>query len=864
MDLRSCLRRSVLGVFLFLPGLVTERVHGQAPAATAPATCTITVHNTDYDNIFLPADEKKITVTVKNGSADQKTTELDMQGTLDDGTPISFKQSLTVPANGSADVPVTLPLPGPCFADCTFSLNTNDAPSVRTTFAVVRPQDVETVPFDKSFFGTCNMGRPLAAKRIGVRVNRTFIFWKWSEASQGQFGLSRYYSGGKTFEDEGIHMIYTLEPNYPDWVAKSTGIKNLLGLAQPDALKDYSDWAAEAIKEAPPGPKAFEFANEPDISLGRLGDVNAGIATTALLLKTGYDLVKAADPSVPVLGVDVSSPGPRDHDFAEKSLQGADGKIDELSVHTYSEQHYVKTDGSVIWPDEYLYTVMPTNVDLAGKYTSAKGIWTTEVGWAYPWEDTFLSDPNRTFAQIVGQCYVVAKTIPHFEKVCWFRGSTGWGTNERGYDYSLIAQTKAEMAVQGFHPTTGVSAFATTSSLLEGSGVGQKIDLGPALRAYIFENPMSNKVVAAVWSVKYDVSLTTPPPAGVSLIDLYGREHTIADGGKFTINRGPSFIVADLAKEEDFKKYLASATWKPAQSFVVASIGAATTAALDLTVTNFNTADAAVDVTLPSGAVKATLHAGDNAVSTPLPADAFSTNHLDLPLKISDGTNSTDYHVDKQLVAASYAPAGTFAADGVMTPQKTALAANVIDDRNHVYPSDPSVPWKGPQDLSAKFGYAWSEKGLYAIMIATDDIHVGMPANDTAYWHYDCLQMAFGPAAQRAGAGYQPGDHEIGLALGSDGQGRIFQPYPAGGISPDVTYKVTRSGTDTIYEVMLPWPVALGVAQPAANAVINMNFIVSDNDNNVRKCWLGLYDGIADGKRPAFFPWVHLLPKTSP
>jgi len=852
MTINRCLPRRALCAFLLL--LCPAAVAYADDVKPAPSACALVVQNTKYDNVFFPTEEKSVIVSVQNLTAAAKTTELTMQGMTDDGKPLQFKQSVDLAANATVDVPVTLELKEPCFADCTFSLG-NDAPSVHTAFAVVRPPDLEAIPFDKCCYGVCNIGHPQTAKRIGVRFLRTAIFWKWSNPKPGVYNFARYTDTLKEFENAGIPVIYTLEPNYPDWV----GVSHMVDLGQPAQLEKFATWAAAAIKAMPPGPKAFEINNEPDISLGRHGDVNVGIATTAALLKRGYDLVKAADPSVPVLGVDVSSGGPRNRDFATKSLQQAEGKIDEYSVHAYSEQHYVKTDGSVVWPDEYMAEMMAPNVQLADQYTHAKGIWSTEMGWAYPWEEIYLSDSARTFAQIVAQSLVMVKTIPHFEKVTWFRGSAAWGTNERGYDYSLLVQGfKNE---KGNRPCTGVNAFATVSSLLEGSDTGEKLDLGPALHGYLFANAATHRAIAAVWAVKYDVSLSTPTPAGTGIIDIYGRQRSVIAGEKWAVNRGPSFFVTDLAKAAELKTFLTSAHWRPDQPFVVANVGAASSKALDAKITNFLSEDAKVDVALPTGTVKATLHPGDNIVSIPLAADAFQTAHLDLPLKITSGQATTNYHVDKQLVAAAYAAPGTLAVDGALTAAKTALAKTVLQDREYVFPTDPTVPWKGPEDLSLKFGYAWNEQGLYTLIVARDDILIAMPDAEGGFWGYDSLQMAFGPGGNRAGIGYQPGDHEISLVLTTTGKSKLFQPFPTEKVSADVQYKVTRTGQDTIYEGMLPWKYLLGVDQPPQNAVFAMNFIVNDNDGSGRKCWMGLYDGIADGKRPAYFPWVHLLPK---
>jgi hypothetical protein len=821
--------------------------------AATPA-CSLVVHNTDCDNVFYPTDDKKIIVTVQNASADAKSTELSMQGITDDGKPVKFNQHVDVAPHAKVDVPVTLDLREPCFADCTFSLG-QDAKSVRMTFAVVRPPDLQTIAFDTSCFGACNIEHPKTAKKIGVRFLRSGIFWKWSNRKPGEFNFHHYTDWFQQFEEAGIPVICTMEPNYPDWVK----VSHMIDLGQPEPLKFYSQWVSAAMKAMPPGPKAMEFNNEPDISLGRHGDVAVGIATTATLLKTGYDIVKAFDPSIPVLGVDVSSGGPRDRDFATRALQLADGKIDEFSVHLYSEQHYIKPDGSVVWPDEYMTQMLEPNIKLADQYTQKKGIWSTEMGWAYPWQEVYLSDAARNFAKIVAQTLVMVKTVPHFEKMTWFRGSTGFGTNERGYDYSLL--TKGFMGEEGCQPTPGANAFATVASLLEGCDVGQPLKLGPALHGYIFANKESRKAIAAVWSVQYDVSLHTPTPPACSIFDIYGRQRTVAPGGKWTVDRGPSFFVVNLNQLDPLKSFLTTADWKPDQPLVVSSVGATSTKLLDLKVSNFLNSDAKVDISLPGGVTRATLHSGDNIISAPLPAKAFDTAHLQFPVKITSSAGDTNYNVDRQLVAAVYAAPGTYSPDGILSPQKLSLAAASLRDRDNIFPTDPTVPWKGPDDLSLKFGYAWNEQGLYILVIAHDDTLIAIPDADNNFWVYDALQLACGPSGNRVGTGYQTGDHELGLVLTASGKSKLFQSFPPAKPPSVLQYHVARTGQDTIYEMILPWDYILSHPQPPANAVFALNFIVNDNDGTGRKCWMGLYDGIADGKRPAFFPWVHLLPK---
>ncbi|MBR5152947.1 MAG: carbohydrate binding domain-containing protein, partial [Clostridia bacterium] len=149
---------------------------------------------------------------------------------------------------------------------------------------------------------------------------------------------------------------------------------------------------------------------------------------------------------------------------------------------------------------------------------------------------------------------------------------------------------------------------------------------------------------------------------------------------------------------------------------------------------------------------------------------------------------------------------------------------------------------EGNKSLEATIAYAYDKENFYFLIEVEDDVHVSIM--DTTHWKADSVQFALCNPDENYGAGY-------GIVY--DPETDTTQVYT----SEDVSAKVSRNGTKTVYEASIPWTLRNDGIVPEMfkfNAIINDN----DDDGAGRKYCLELAPGIADGKYGTFYP--RLLP----
>ncbi len=171
-----------------------------------------------------------------------------------------------------------------------------------------------------------------------------------------------------------------------------------------------------------------------------------------------------------------------------------------------------------------------------------------------------------------------------------------------------------------------------------------------------------------------------------------------------------------------------------------------------------------------------------------------------------------------------------------------------LNDRTKLLPADPSVPWSGPEDFSAKAWWRYDERHFYFAVLITDDIQNTWDDRAGAFWRGDCIQFAFDPAndGRPFVANFDSNDIELGAVLAKDGScGKVFMTYPSTK-ELNIPCKVRRSGTQTLYVISVPWK--LLKITPKQGKVFSFNFIAVDADEKHRYCWLGPRPGIAQGK----------------
>jgi hypothetical protein len=168
-----------------------------------------------------------------------------------------------------------------------------------------------------------------------------------------------------------------------------------------------------------------------------------------------------------------------------------------------------------------------------------------------------------------------------------------------------------------------------------------------------------------------------------------------------------------------------------------------------------------------------------------------------------------------------------------------------------IYPPDPTVGWRGPEDLSARIWLGWSNEGLYFASIVTDDIHY--TGNDVMnmYWNSDSIQLAIDPDND-SDKGYWGNDTELGIVLAPSGPNAFMTAINGTVERIDLPLSIVRKERNTIYEMLIPWD-RLQMELPKPGKVSRINFVVNDNDGNGRAYWMGLTGGICEGKNPGLY-----------
>jgi len=158
------------------------------------------------------------------------------------------------------------------------------------------------------------------------------------------------------------------------------------------------------------------------------------------------------------------------------------------------------------------------------------------------------------------------------------------------------------------------------------------------------------------------------------------------------------------------------------------------------------------------------------------------------------------------------------------------------------------IPIPGEAPL-ARFAAAWDSKLLYLACAASGTAGTGT------------LRIGIDAAHDAApGSVYSFNDHELVARL-RDGESFLYRNHTCqewyGGLLTAVPFKALQSGSETTYEMAIPWE-EIEPAQPKEDASIGMALAVEGRheDKWVTSTW---GNGILEPKRPINFGWVRLI-----
>lgn len=171
----------------------------------------------------------------------------------------------------------------------------------------------------------------------------------------------------------------------------------------------------------------------------------------------------------------------------------------------------------------------------------------------------------------------------------------------------------------------------------------------------------------------------------------------------------------------------------------------------------------------------------------------------------------------------------------------------------------------GEKDLSFGAVLEWDEENMYLCINAKDDIH-SVDATGSGIWQNDCPQIGISYKGE--------GDPSVGESLFTEigfcdtkTQGPTVWCYSrqksdkgTGDISSKCDLAVRREGTNTVYEVRIPWSEILPEGYKIEETdSIQFSMLLNDNDGNGRKGWMEYASGIGSKKDVSLFTKLSLI-----
>ncbi len=178
--------------------------------------------------------------------------------------------------------------------------------------------------------------------------------------------------------------------------------------------------------------------------------------------------------------------------------------------------------------------------------------------------------------------------------------------------------------------------------------------------------------------------------------------------------------------------------------------------------------------------------------------------------------------------------------DGVISDGEWLGTWMCADDVTNVFYIDKAYEgqWDGKEDLSlSSLKLMWDDKNLYLSATVKDDMHWQKYGPDTL-WKGDSIQFGIEDKNRSVVAPTNNYFTEIGVALLPTGPTvyRFSTLYENKiGIVENCQVSVSRSGSDTVYELAIPWDeLFYGNYQIDESKVLGFSMLVNDNDSGYR------------------------------
>jgi len=719
-------------------------------------------------------------------------------------------------------------------------------PAVVSGLAVVpRPRHLGEAAPD-CYFGLQAIPDLDGAERLGAKALRNAPGWLWAAPSPDTILFESYLDGCVyPAREHQMDILLTLQPFAPAWAAWHDEARpRLASLPDPARLELWRDFCRQVAARYRGQLAAIEVANEPDLTCYmQVGlSLDEAVDYYVQLLRAAREGIRAADPDVPVAGLDVSG---GDFDlglpFTRAVLDQGAELLDLYTGHPYASPRYFGPGNDPVWPQANRMAEKCTAaLDLLAEHGRRRRMWIGELGWGLGNTIDPLDPDSLDFAACVAQSLIVGKSVPGVEKNLHF---TMAGCNEAGYEYGLLRGDPP-------YPLPAALAYATAAYVLDAARPLRLTQVTGRLSRASFACPERDELLVAWWSDGEPVRLHPPAdaPRGRWVGSLF--QALRARGPGLPVGRLPVYWVLPLSEVGEEAEVLDRVT---IEAGVPVTVQRAYLTALDrlaLLLTNQTTAAQQVEVEVGAQRSTLALPPGGEAqhLEVPLAASVAAGEPVDFEVTVSADGHRETVTVQTRLEPLPGPPPGSVA-DGDLGEWKPVRSFE-LRDRQSMLPPDPNIGWLGPEDLSVQAYVAADDRGLYFAAAVTDDIHSADQAGVDDFWNSDSIQIALDPDNDSAGR-FDDDDREVGLVLGAQGP-MAYVTYPLPRHALQVPLAIRRAAGQTLYEALLPWD-QLGVSPPIPGRLLALDFIANENDGQGRAGWMGLTPGIGEAKRPEVY-----------
>jgi hypothetical protein len=486
----------------------------------------------------------------------------------------------------------------------------------------------------------------------------------------------------------------------------------------------------------------------------------------------------------------------------------------------------------------------------ADEIADSRENWLSEYGFGLSLKEQIDGNMARMMGDYMARSLLIAAGSGKVDYFLWF---SNWKCIEgKEYCYDMWRWP---------NPLPVVPIFSNIVYTLGNTSKPERINIGSAIRCYVFDSPAGS--LATLWvPANKKMEVVIPGLRKMSVTDVMGNP-VRRKGDSLDISGSPVFLKAKIKKNvlsTSLKKLKLSGQAAYRWDVKLASAKEAVLYIDSMTKKSI-TGTAKLTVGKISGETEFTSVSGKNIpikikFNTPLDLSVASKANAELSIKLEGSDSADKIPVSFDLIPCVKVDT-KIKIDGNLTDWKNCQPLAVLCNTSNLYPPDAETHklWEGANDLSAKAYLGWDSKNVYFAIEIKDETHI----NDSfaeRIWNGDAGQIAFAPAhpAPWMPKGYGPRDKEFSFGYSTRlKKACIFQHVPYSANTPRVVIASKRTAKGMNYEVAVPFDQIKPIS-PEKDSVFGFNFIVMDKDSKKAKlCWMALTPGIALFKEPVKF-----------